>query len=217
MKQKDLVQTAIIVCSVLMIPIFSFAYYLYSQTDLKLFEVLDKSFGVTAGLFGGAATLTAAYIASLLFNDWRHAHNMSVDTQMCLKGFDFIQNLDIKLMNIRMFMLRYFRSDPKLDLNKEFRKHVHELEIIANETAIIFSNFGFFIPKDEFDSKFKPQFEAIIDVLEFYIKTCHERYRFDQGIASEEYIATYIQLNESLRARYRATFFELRSYYKALK
>lgn len=216
MKVKDIIQTAIFVCSLLVIPIFAFAYYSYSQTDLKLVEVLDKSFGVTAGLFGGAATLTAAYIASLLFNDWRHAHNMSVDTEMCLRGFEFIQNLDIKLMNMRVFMLRYFQSDPKLNLSHEFRKHVYELEIIANETAIIFSDFGFFIPKDEFDTKFKPQFEAIIDILELYIKNCHEQYRFDQGIVSKEYITTYINLNESLRARYRATFFELRSYYKAL-
>lgn len=54
-----------------MIPVFGLACYLYAQTDLDLSMLLDKSFGVMVGVFSGSATLATAYIASLLFNDWR--------------------------------------------------------------------------------------------------------------------------------------------------
>lgn len=69
-----------------MIPVFGFTYYLYAQTDLDFSMLLDKSFGVMVGVFSGAATLAAAYIASLLFNDWRvqasfeTRKNLSFDT-----------------------------------------------------------------------------------------------------------------------------------------
>lgn len=57
---------------------FALAFNFYSQTNLGFSEVLDKSFSVLIGVFGGAATLTAAYIASLLFNDWKEQHNKSI-------------------------------------------------------------------------------------------------------------------------------------------
>lgn len=71
MKTTDLTQTVIFVCCLIIVPVFIFTYFLYSQTNLKDFEILDKSFSVTVGFFSGVTTLAAAYIASCLYTDWR--------------------------------------------------------------------------------------------------------------------------------------------------
>lgn len=73
---KDLAQTAIFLCFLIILPVFSLSFYLYSQTGLRLQDILEKSFSVSVGVFGGAATLTAAYIAILLFTDWREPHRV---------------------------------------------------------------------------------------------------------------------------------------------
>lgn len=119
MKVKDIVQTVIFVCFVLMIPIFGFTYYLYSQADLELVEVLDKSFGVTAGLFGGAATLTAAYIASLLFNDWRDQVKENRKEYFILKYLEYVD-----YMHHLIFILTFRSEDFKSQtvLNEKYAK-----------------------------------------------------------------------------------------------
>lgn len=50
--------------------------------------------------FGGFATLTAAYIASRMFNDWRDAHNKSVDKEII---FGVISNLNNFLLETQHF------------------------------------------------------------------------------------------------------------------
>lgn len=148
MKLKDIIQTAIFVCSVLMIPIFSFAHYLYIQTDLKIVEVLDKSFGVTAGLFGGAATLTAAYIASLLFNDWKVEHNTKIEYDYIRSILEIIRKNHITVNPIKerileMFLYYQREDDPKIpieiDLNNitDIESYIKNLNFLVNEYHLI--------------------------------------------------------------------------------
>lgn len=51
---------------------FILFYYLDSATGIK------DAWSTIAGFFGGFATLTAAYIASRLFNDWKEQHNLQI-------------------------------------------------------------------------------------------------------------------------------------------
>lgn len=118
-----------------MIPIFSFAYYLYSQTDLKIVEVLDKSFGVTAGLFGGAATLTAAYIASLLFNDWRDQHNKTVEKEM---AWVVIQKFDAADLRLGQFQHNFENFKYKCNFLSEMPDN--EIQNLDKELNIILSS-----------------------------------------------------------------------------
>lgn len=83
MKIKNISQTIIFICCLVVIPVFCFSFFLYSKADLKYYEILDKSFTATFGFFGGAATLAAAYIASLLFNDWRKPHKATFYSNEC--------------------------------------------------------------------------------------------------------------------------------------
>lgn len=51
---------------------FILFYYLDSATGIK------DAWSTIASFFGGFATLTAAYIASRLFNDWKEQHNLQI-------------------------------------------------------------------------------------------------------------------------------------------
>lgn len=92
MKIKDMAQTVILICCLVVIPVFSFSFILYSKADLKYYEILDKSFTATFGFFGGAATLAAAYIASRLFNDWKEQHNKQVLAHEAKDTFQLFHN-----------------------------------------------------------------------------------------------------------------------------
>lgn len=71
MKIKDITQTVIFICCLIVVPVFTFAYFLYANTELKPSDVFDKSFSPAFGFFGGAATLAAAYIAAKLVSNWK--------------------------------------------------------------------------------------------------------------------------------------------------
>lgn len=125
---KDKVQTVILLCFLIIFPIFALAFCFYSQTNLGFSEVLDKSFSVSIGFFGGAATLTASYIATLLFNDWREQHNKNIDVafiNQILRNFE-----DFDLMFSRQYIffqdLFYEMQDSKVQLEVDRRKLVYE-------------------------------------------------------------------------------------------
>lgn len=71
MKIKDQVQTVFLICCVISIILFGFIYSLMVKDINNLAETVKESFSLTASFFGGIATLAAAYIATILFNDWK--------------------------------------------------------------------------------------------------------------------------------------------------
>ncbi|MER8125632.1 hypothetical protein ABS238_02595 [Acinetobacter nosocomialis] len=71
MRTKDFVQTIFLLCSIITIFIFGVIYYLMLN-DNNSVGIIKESLTLTASFFGGIATLAAAYIATILFNDWRH-------------------------------------------------------------------------------------------------------------------------------------------------
>lgn len=80
---------------------FALAFNFYSQTNLGFSEVLDKSFSVSIGFFGGAATLTAAYIASKLFNDWKLEKKYELENSLLSNILSELKPIYIELHKIR--------------------------------------------------------------------------------------------------------------------
>lgn len=74
MSISKLASTVILATSLATILLFTFIFYLYGGER----SVLEDALSMTASFFGGIATLVAAYIASLLFNDWKEQHNKSI-------------------------------------------------------------------------------------------------------------------------------------------
>lgn len=112
MKIKDIVQTVILICCLIMLLVLGLAYTFYSQTTISPLEVLDKSFSVMIGVFGGTATLAAAYIASLLFNDWKEQHDKEIEIKFILRVLEYFEQFDLKIT--KMFQFDYSTIDLAL-------------------------------------------------------------------------------------------------------
>ncbi|WP_224963665.1 hypothetical protein [Acinetobacter guillouiae] len=80
MTLKDSVQTAILVVGFFSLLVFGACYYFVLIDPDSSNYPLKEALSITASFFGGFATLTAAFIASRLFNDWRHQHNIEIRT-----------------------------------------------------------------------------------------------------------------------------------------
>ena len=71
-------QTSILVVGFLILIIFGGSYY-FVLSDIKPTEQpLKDALTIAASFFGGIATLTAAFIASKMFNDWRVVSNYEI-------------------------------------------------------------------------------------------------------------------------------------------
>jgi len=134
-----------------------------------------------------------------------------------MKAFDYIQGFEFELVDIERFTILYLVNPNKSLLHKKFNNNLERLNVIADKSSVVLSDLGFFIPKKEYDEKFKPQFDIIIDQLEQYIHIYDSTFRFyTPNSQDKEFIQKYRELTAGLRGRYRATFVELNEYYKAL-
>lgn len=142
MKITDLAQTVIFICCLIIIPVLGFAYLLYSQASLKEFEILDKSFSATIGIFSGSATLAAAYIASRLFNDWRSVQsgvNKSEHAKLTLLSLSQIQvTLDYYLSQVEIYASNYKKDDLeicqnlRIEITEKYTKFMTEFQLNLN-------------------------------------------------------------------------------------
>lgn len=104
MKTEDTAQKAIIrgiltgLATTLIV--FGVVYVLMVSDDLLSVARFESALNITGSYFGGITTLTAAYIASRMFNDWKDQHNKSVDKEII---FGVISNLNSFLLETQHF------------------------------------------------------------------------------------------------------------------
>lgn len=94
------VQTSILVVGFLSLIVFGGSYYFVLSDVDPSKQPLKDALSIAASFFGGFATLTAAYIASKMFNDWKDEHNKSVDKEIV---FGVISNLNSFLLETQHF------------------------------------------------------------------------------------------------------------------
>lgn len=59
--------------------LFSFVWIIFDFHDSP--NSLKDSWSIVASLFGGIATLLAAYIAAFIYSDWKEPHNSNIEAQ----------------------------------------------------------------------------------------------------------------------------------------
>lgn len=69
MSLKNLVSNTIATCILILLFLIAFTWIIFDFNQSS--SSLKDSFSIVSSLFGGIATLAAAYIASRLFNDWK--------------------------------------------------------------------------------------------------------------------------------------------------
>lgn len=176
MKIKDIIQTIIFVCCLIMIPIFGISYHLFDQTILKSHEVLEKSFTVTTSIFGGAATLAAAYIASKLFNKWQDQHNKQVEADLCISICDFAYISNFKLLqNLTIIEINVINVQNTQSATVELIKVLENLQAIRDEIITILDpKTHFLVSEDDYTKIFFPVFNQITLKTEICIEVIHK-------------------------------------------
>ncbi|HAV2988539.1 hypothetical protein [Acinetobacter baumannii] len=77
MRIKVHVQTIILICSFITIILFGFIYYLLLGNEHSSVGTVKESLTLTASFFGGICTMAAAYVATILFNDWKAPYHQN--------------------------------------------------------------------------------------------------------------------------------------------
>lgn len=196
--------------------VLAFTWIIFDYTESS--KSLKDAWDITGSFFGGITTLVAAYIATQLFNDWRDQHNKSVDSQFCMKIYDFIDFANLELVVISGFLRDYYTLDGyhKEKYKDELRLHARRLLNLKDTSMVKLSNIGYFIDQNEYELKYAPQILAIDENLEAYISIYHyyllgAQYKGDIDEVPEKIDDLMI----NTRNRYRAFIVELAKYYKA--
>ncbi|BCB00194.1 hypothetical protein ATCC19606_25290 [Acinetobacter baumannii] len=68
-----------LVCCVISIILFGFIYSLMIKDINNLGGAVKESFSLTASFFGGITTLAAAYIALVIYENWKVEYNKNIE------------------------------------------------------------------------------------------------------------------------------------------
>lgn len=119
MKTKDLVQTIFLLCSIITIFIFGVIYYLMLN-DNSSAGIVKESITLTANFFGGIATLAAAYVATILFNDWKEPYHQE-KLDKCMEDI-----IETAYLVINYFVMEY--SQKLIKIESKVMDKLYELE-----------------------------------------------------------------------------------------
>lgn len=214
MNISKLASTVIMATGISTLLLFAFVLCLYSGDE----HSIDKAFSVTASFFGGIATLVAAYIATQLFNDWKEQHNKNIDSQFCMKIYDFIDFANIELFVISNYLRDYLsiNDEKKLDYVDQLKTHSQRLLNLKDSSLIKLSNVSYFINKEEYELKYLPEINIIDENLQKY-QDLYEKFilgnSYQGNIEKLENMLDDLMLHT--RERLRAVVVELSKYYKA--
>lgn len=167
---KDKVQTVIFLCFLIIFPVFALAFCLYSQTGLKLLEVLDRSFSVSIGVFGGAATLTAAYIATLLFNDWSKQFKTQLYEKFYFRFKDNFRNTTTSFDKIKKYLIEHVDILDEPDISKVYLELKVDFLDRSNSSLQELDEFLVIIYRDKnFDfQKFVDYRQGLAETISFF-------------------------------------------------
>ncbi|NLP55343.1 hypothetical protein OSH17_12410 [Acinetobacter baumannii] len=124
MRTKDFVQTIFMLCSVITIFIFGVIYYLM-LSDNNSEGIIKEALTLTANFFGGIATLAAAYVATILFNDWKEPYHQE-KLDKCIEDI-----IDTTYKVINYFAMEY--SQNIIKIQSKIMKKLQELDKVENQ------------------------------------------------------------------------------------
>lgn len=181
-------------------------------------NAMSDALSTTGSYFGAVTTLGTAVIAAYLFNDWKEQHNKNIDSQFCMKIYDFIDFANIELIAISGFLSDYHTlgDQQKINVRQGLIEHGRRLLSLKDTSLIKLSNLGYFIDKQEYELRYKPQIIKIDQNLDIYLTVYHQflegaKYKGDPKAVPK----SLEELMLDTRKRYQAFIVELAKYYKA--
>lgn len=120
MTLKDSVQTAILVVGFFSLLVFAASYYFVLIDPDSSNYPLKEALSITASFFGGFATLTAAFIASRLFNDWRFEKDYETKSIYLNNAIQRLSSIHANLIICRSNAVNLKKINHNLIINKEY-------------------------------------------------------------------------------------------------
>lgn len=140
---SNAVQTALLIVGFFTLLVFGGSYYfVLSDIDASK-QPLRDSLSITASFFGGFATLTAAYIASKLFNDWRDQFKLELKSKYCKEILDSIFRLD-QLSQSSYFFFQFIKvkTDFQQSLADKMSSDSHDMTEPLKNIQSLMSKIG---------------------------------------------------------------------------
>ncbi|MFW1946773.1 hypothetical protein ACG907_02525 [Acinetobacter bereziniae] len=113
------IATLVVATAVIMAATFILFFYLDSANGIK------DAWSTIAGFFGGFATLTAAYIASKLFNDWRDIEKFKRHAEISEKIYYIILSIHKNLSELSVLSYNKAIYSEKRRIAKIIRDELH--------------------------------------------------------------------------------------------
>ena len=144
MNTKELIRSTFGTVAVLTIAISVIVFIAYGYTDVE--GQLKETLTITIGVFGGSATLGAAFIAANLFNDWKEQHNKQVENQLILTIVNNFNKLD-NLMTVPWFELFDLHKLNQQEVDRyfnQFRNNIGNIKLAFLDTTISIERLAIF-------------------------------------------------------------------------
>ncbi|MDQ8934486.1 hypothetical protein [Acinetobacter rudis] len=120
MKIKDITQTVILCGAILFIPLLALSYYLYLSVGLSGVDLIEKSLTAASGFFGGVSTLTAAYVAMILFNDWKDVQRHEIAKQALIALIKLKTHIDNNYFEANYHLDSYFLKEQTPQISNQY-------------------------------------------------------------------------------------------------
>ncbi|MCF0265465.1 hypothetical protein KW868_13495 [Acinetobacter guillouiae] len=196
------IATLAVATSVVMAATFILFYYLNSSTGIK------DAWSTIASFFGGFTTLTAAYIASKLFNDWRDEQAYLLAKELSLEIWTEFDSLYMELVASTDYYAqalqvnKYFKGSQKqYDIKKikeEMRSHFYKINDQSLKCLLILEKFeeytNFKFPRNHHEN-----ISSIMDIYDINKYKNHEEFALKEANVFSDYIDLHNQIKLDLK------------------
>ncbi|WP_180007734.1 hypothetical protein [Acinetobacter sp. YH16057] len=118
---KDSITKTITIIFISMLFLFAFTWIIFDFQGSS--NSLKDTWAIVSSLFGGIATLAAAYIASLLFNDWKDEYNHRLESSILMEYINKLDIIDEAANHLQATLT--FSSESEMDSLDDQVKDVH--------------------------------------------------------------------------------------------
>ncbi|RZG71927.1 hypothetical protein EXU29_12450 [Acinetobacter wuhouensis] len=216
------VQTSILFVGIFTLLVFGASYYFVLADTKPTDQPLKDALSVTASFFGGFATLTAAFIGSKLFNDWRDQHNKQVNSDFIMKFYDNLFEMKATAISVVGYFIDYLNLETLEQRQEQYENlinHNKRLCYLIDYSSQSLSDLAFILDEDDYDKNFKPmigqlheKLSILNDFFRLYINNPNAPISSD---ADQILIEQLPELEEDLYDHYRSFMVELKRYYRA--
>lgn len=186
------------------------AYYYYEFGNQSFKEAIT----ITVSFLGPITTILAALVAVILFNDWREVHNKTIDAQLCMRIYDFVDFANDELVVINGFIKDYNKVNTINEYKELLITHNRRLLNLHDLTVTKLSNLGYIIEENEYNTKYFPRIEQLMKNLDVYIYV-YKMYLDGYSFTKDQVDSKLDGLMIDTRNQYRAFVVELKKYYYA--